>query len=279
MPSRRRKEEKPSTKSRFALETLEPDKDLPHGYLSITQVGMYQRCGKQYEYRYIEKKKAPPGVALVEGICHHDAVEMDNEHKFTHGDNLRKEIVVEKFADEFMSKKKEIPKSEWIVAGEDEDDVIDRGIGMLNNYCEQIAGLIIPSHLPERKVEVELGGVPVMAFIDVEDKKSVIDYKVSKVSKSQNDVDNDLQLTICSYGSKKKRVAFCNFTKTKSCAVKVIESQRKQGDYIVADAIIGSVAEAIKAGVFPMCDPANTFPCSPKWCGYWHMCRGKMMKR
>ena len=35
------------------------------------------------------------------------------------------------------------------------------------------------------------------------------------------------------------------------------------------------VADLIKKGVFPRCDPTLTnWVCTPKWCGYYEMCKG-----
>lgn len=279
--SRRRISEpvkKQQKKSKFALEFFQPDKNLPKGYLSHTQISMYLRCPKQYEFRYIKDKKCPPGVSLVEGICHHEAVEMDNEHKFNHGSNLKPKIVIEKFTDEFLSMKNDVPKSDWINSGETVDGVIKQGELMLLNYTKNIAESIIPIALPEKKVEIEIAGIPVMAFIDVEIDTTIIDYKVSKQSKNQNDVDNDVQLSICSLATQKEGVAFCNFTKTKNGIVNIIESTRDNGDYLATSELVVSVADAIKKGSFPMCDPSNSFPCSKRFCGYWGECRGKFYR-
>ena len=119
-----------------------------------------------------------------------------------------------------------------------------------------------------------MAGVPFLGFIDVETKSTVFDYKVTKAAKSQSETDNDLQLTIYSYGTGKENVGFYSLTKTKTCNIDLKMAIRKEKDYAVAEAVIDGAVDGIKKGVFPMCDPTKTFPCSPKWCGFYRMCRG-----
>lgn len=263
----------------FSLEKLKPDNDLPFPhYLSITQAEMYMRCAKQYEYRYIDKLKMPPAVPLVEGGCHHSAIGMNTDNYVDKEENLKNKIVVEKFSDEFSDRSVDIPKKEWKLAGDNKDSVIVRGKMMLNNYMDDIAPNLIPIEYSEKKIELMVGGIPMVGFIDFLSEDCVIDDKVVKAMKSQYEVDTDLQLTIYSEAEDKEGVAFCCLTKTKAGAVKLISSIRTSNDFKAAEMIISSIADVIKKGAFPMCSPSNSFPCSERWCGYWKKCRGKYIK-
>lgn len=261
------------TSDNIGLTEFEPDEELPRGYMSASQVLMYLRCARQYEFRYIENTVIPPAVALIEGGCHHDALEEDNNNKFENGESLPTIDVIDHFSDSFSDKCIEIPKNEWIFSGETKDSVIKRGHGLIKIYMKDHSHLIMPSVEPEQKIEMMFGGVPFLGYIDVETKQSVVDYKVVKQAKNQNAVDNDLQLTIYSKARKKKNVEFCCLVKTKTPKIINIGATRNENDYGVANAIVESVVDGIKAGVFPMCNPTDVFPCSKKWCGYFTRCR------
>lgn len=260
--------------SRQALESMKPDAKLPQGYLSASQVTMYLRCAKQYEFRYIEGLTEPPGIALTEGICHHEAVEADNYSKYKTGEPLSSPEVLDVFSDGFRDKSKRIPENEWYVSGETIDTVITRGRIFIASYMEKFTRFLIPSDKPEKKFEVEIGGVPFLGYIDLPMEKRVLDYKVVSRAKSQGDADKDFQLGIYSLVEKKKTVEFLCFCKTKVPKIVRIESQRSLNDYRVTEAIIEGVAASIKKGCFPMCNPGDNFLCNAKYCGYYHRCIG-----
>jgi len=60
---------------------------LPTKSLSVTQLLMYMKCPAMYEKRYVEGKKEPPGIALIEGSSGHDALEFQNAFQIAHGKN------------------------------------------------------------------------------------------------------------------------------------------------------------------------------------------------
>jgi len=265
---------KDSYEEKRQLETLEPDLELPQGYLSCSQCTMYLRCGKQYQFRYIDKIKSPPAVALTEGKCHHTAFELDNNSKYKTGEPLGVIEVLDTFADGFRDQSREISKIEWRYSGETLDTVIDRGRILVTHYMSNYSKLLIPSDRPEKKFEIELGGVPFIGFIDLPMKKSTLDYKVVKKAKSQSNADLDLQGTVYSLVQNKKVFEFLCLCKTTIPKIVRVTSQRSLRDYVIAEAIIEGVAEGIKKGNFPMCNPADNYLCSPKFCGYWNKCIG-----
>jgi hypothetical protein len=265
-------------RAKSSLKILTPDPDLPKGYLSKSAIEMYLRCPKQFEFHYVLGLNSPPGVAMVEGSSHGEALNMNNLHYIDHQENLEQSVVIEKFCDEFSDRSKEIPAIEWAKADENKDSVISRGKLLLPTYFKNFGNKIKPIAV-ERQIEVEMGGVPVLGFIDVEQEDSVEDYKVTRAAYSQNDADTDLQLTIYSKAAKKKKVGFVCLTKTKTPQAVHISAERTKGDYAAADALVASVSDAIKKGAFPMANPKETFPCSKKWCGFWDRCRGKHLGR
>ena len=96
---------------------------------------MYLKCPRQYELRYVEGKKSPPGVALIEGTCMHDALEFNNKAKKKSKKDKPTNKVVEAFNDSFSDKKKEI--GDW--QGEKENSIRARSETSISNYMGKIA--------------------------------------------------------------------------------------------------------------------------------------------
>lgn len=254
---------------------------LPTARLSFTQVSMYLKCPKQYYHRYVEGKKSPPGVALVEGSAHHEAFEASNLHQIKTGDPLSGAKAYEVFADTFSDKRKEV--EDWgdttAPGGKATADfVTKRGKIIQKTFATDVA----PDYVPvaaERAMTVSARGVPLIAYTDMETKLGIFDYKVSKSNSPyfrQGSAESSLQLSIYAKGSGKSRVGYIGMLKDKPDQYKLAEATRGPGDWAYAEEIIVGVAKAISAGAFPMCGPEQ-FLCNPKWCGYWSQCRGKLL--
>lgn len=279
MPIQRVKKISTQERGKIELKILKPDPTLPRGYLSKSAIEMYLRCPKQFEYHYILGKSSPPaGVALVEGSSHGEALNMNNLNYIAKKENIKTGIVIEKFKDEFSTRSREIEKREWITSGETVDSVLERGEELQQNYFNGYGKTMKPISV-ERQIEVMMGGVPVLGFIDVEQEEDFWDYKVVKSKYSDADAKADLQFSIYAKAIKKPNGGFVCLTKTKDRTVVKVPTDRTLGDIVAAEAVIKSVAEAIRKGSFPMCNPKETFPCSEKFCGFWRDCRGKMLGR
>ena len=64
-PEQRKRAEALSEMAHAAYSTPRINDALPLGHLSHTQVDMYLRCARQYEFRYVKGEMQPPGVALT----------------------------------------------------------------------------------------------------------------------------------------------------------------------------------------------------------------------
>ena len=246
---------------------------LPTEYLSISQVDMYQRCARQYWFRYVEGIIRPPSVALVEGSSHHVGLESNNKQKIESHEDMKEKEVVEVFAETFSEKCKEV--EDW--EGDTKDTVIARGKGLIKTYMADVSPSIQPVAVEEQfRIDLDIDGdtVPVTGYIDLEQDTGLSDYKVVGRTKSQSDADNSLQLSV--YGAAKdvKRAEFICLVKTKKPKVERVPTIMTKKRSAWAAEICSSVARAISAGVFPPCDPAS-WACSERFCGYWHLCRGK----
>lgn len=282
---------------------------LPKRYLSHSQVEMYLRCPRQYYFRYVCDHKRPPGVALSLGSGTHGAVEMTHHHIVDHDVPAPIEMLLDHFSDKFDAAAEEIDAKEWEKEGTTKDATKDVGVKLVRLYNAKWAPLVRPQVRQvdgkevrgiEKKFEIEVAGVPMLGFIDLIDtndaftvseterkmlqKKGsdvpeamrtvIADFKTRAKSASQADIDGSLQLTLYSFAEKIPAVRYDQLLKQKVPKIKRVSALRQTDDYLWMKEVVHGVASAVSAGVFPPCDP-TAWVCSEKWCGFWHMCRGK----
>lgn len=255
--------------ARGALSLIDPDEDLPSGHLSASAVSMYQRCPRQFEFRYVHGIKSPPSVALVEGLAHHDWLRVHNQGRVRSQERLRGDEAMDLFTDFWRAGKGEA--SDHSMAAD--RDVPARAQRLIDAYLRGPDQKLEPTSA-EEKVQLVLGGVPVLGFIDVMTEDAVLDYKVVGKKKSKSDVENSLQMAIYAAAKPRaKRVGMMSFVKP---SAKIVTEEARVNKAMVswAGEVVASVAGAVKASAFPCCAP-DSWVCSERFCGYWDRCRGK----
>jgi|MudIll2142460700_1097286.scaffolds.fasta_scaffold00308_5 hypothetical protein len=278
---------------------------LPTGYLSNSQIDMYLKCPMQYYHRYVCDNKRPPGVAITLGSGTHKAAEVTHHHIVDHDVPAPIEQVVAAFSDHFDKKSEDVPAEDWKEDGINKGQIKDAGIQLVSIYNRVVAPKVKPQVKDgvrgiEKKLEINVEGIPLVGYIDLIDtnadaimseeerallrqygsdvpeifRTAIADFKTRTKSISEDEVKGSLQLTIYSYAEQVGLVRYDQFLRQKTPKVKRIHSMRTTQDYKWMAEIITGVARAITAGVFPPCDPTS-WACTPKWCGYYYMCRGK----
>jgi hypothetical protein len=245
--------------------------NLPNKHLSKSQAEMYLRCAKQYEFRYIKGIKEPPNVAMVQGGSAHVALDMNNKHKVVHGVDLPSRTVVERFESEFETSSFEIDR--W----DDPKELILGETGkLLTNYINQEASMIDPiaseTRYEKELVVPDLGVIPVVAIIDIEEKNCLGDYKICGRKKSKNELEGDLQMGLYAWMKEVRNVYFELLIK-KKCEVFKQPFCVSDEQIAWSHELIIEVAKGISKGSFPPCLPTE-WCCSNAYCGYWHRCRG-----
>lgn len=246
----------------------------PH--LSISQIGMLQRCGKQYEFRYLEGIKSPPGVALVIGKGTHGAVEQDLGNFIEWGELLPDEAIAD-FAAE--STRKEWQKEPPTLQDGDPDEggAVDTAVALAQVHHREVAPRIEPVAV-ERGFRLELPDFShdLVGYIDIEEPHRIRDTKTSGKTPPADAADVSDQLTLYHLdatvrGKEIKAVALDYLVKTKVAKAVTLESPRGPQDHARLLRKVEAAAAVIKAGNF-MPAPADFWGCSPKWCGYWDRC-------
>jgi hypothetical protein len=255
--------------------------NLPKGYLSISQIETYMKCGLQYYYRYVQGKMTPPGIALVTGSSGHAALELNFTHKAETMDDLPVEDVLDKFSDSYDQKVVEVEGMGKVAKGAEKD----RTAKLITIHQEIMAPSLMPMDQSsvEGEIRMPIGGVPMLGYFDLETDTALIDHKFVGKAKGTNEANDSLQLTFYSKAKNKPDVAFNCLIKSKPNkagdkwsdprVVMVTGRTRTEADYKWLESVVRFVAAAISRGVFVPAPPDH-WACTKRFCGYYDQCRG-----
>jgi len=264
-------------------------KTLPRGYLSVSQVTQYMKCGEAYRRRYILEQKIPSTTFSAQGRSVHKAAEVLH-NSMIGGAPISLEQMVQVYSDQHDA---EIVDAVPIDDEPDPGKLKDVGVGLtqryhsvaLGNSKDDATGKAVPAIEPiaaERVIRVLItpencDPVPFMGIIDLEERDTVADLKTKRKATSQAEADNSLQLSLYAHITGKPHVRLDQLIKpTKTMGTRFIrtESVRTKRETLHALDIVGETALDISAGRFRKTDP-NAWWCTAKWCPYWSDCRGK----
>lgn len=136
----------------------------------------------------------------------------------------------------------------------------------------------------EEPFVVKVGTVTVRGVIDLVDKATkhpgdpgrleIVDLKTSASKWSENDVKADAQLSLYTAVKRLVYARIDNLVSTKTPALHRLDTMRGPRDHRNLIEDYEQVVDYIKRGVFPMA-PMDSWKCTPKWCSYYSMCRGR----
>jgi hypothetical protein len=263
---------------------------LPRGYLSVSQVAQYLKCGEAYRRKYVLEEPTPKNSYLVQGSGVHLAAEALHL-SIIDGTPISPDDMADVYAGyhEENIHDAEINEEEEGTAGQ----VKDIGVLLSKKYHEGAMGRapkeksgapydkVIPV-AAERIVKTKLKTdkfeeVPFLAVIDLEESTAVADLKVKKKAASDHDVANNLQLSLYSHITGKPTVRLDQLvrpTKTLPARYRRNEAVKNKAETLHAVDIVAEVASDIAAGRFRRTNPENWW-CGEKWCPYWSKCRGR----
>jgi len=251
-------------------------------YLSFSQVSMFLRCGKSYEFRYLENKKIPPGIAMIKGSSVHGGIEFNSIQKIQSRIDLPKSDIVDAAVTAFNTQITEEIQLSDDERGIGKKEIIGRAkdsvVTISELYVDSVAPTIQPIEV-EKTIMIDIpDSQPIMAVLDCIDEKHVVhDYKVTGKSKNQNEADTSLQLSVYAmahkelYGTLPKKLVLDTMVELKTPKYQAIETTRDEDCYVKIYRISQAVQKAIAAGIF--LPPAEgSWNCSSRFCGYYDIC-------
>lgn len=248
-------------------------------HLSYSSISSYLYCGASWRFKYIEKIKTPTSPELVTGSAFHETVE-----KFIAGGHQGNLLDM---WNENWKKQIEGQEVDWGTSTPEHH--CNEGVRILSSPDIQKGILSIKAGFDdngpriERKIELRVPGVPIpiIGFIDIITDSGVpADFKTSKSSWSADKALNETQplfylaaLNQAGIQTPGWRFRHFIFVKTKTPQFQVLEHVHNPGQLMWLFQMIRNAWRAIEAGVFP--ENPTGWLCSPGWCNYWSLCRGK----
>jgi len=248
-------------------------------HLSASQLNMFLRCPMQYRFRYIEGLRRPPLGKWIQGGAVHEALAHNYEQKIKSHEDLKCSDVVGFMAAAFEARVKKEGEVDWeeTLPG----DLLDQGLLVTQKYQKVWAPSVQPIAVElEQRIQFGEGFPDLLGYIDlINDSGLIIDHKVVARRTPQGDANNAVQLSCygmmrsVATGVEDQELAFDCLVKTKTPKVVRVNTMRKPPDHAFLLKQMGEIYRCIMAGVFV--PNTNGWHCSPKYCGYYGMCRGK----
>jgi CRISPR/Cas system-associated exonuclease Cas4 (RecB family) len=247
-----------------------------------SEIGTYLKCGKQWEFRYVQGIKTPPRAALTVGSSVDAAVTHNLIQKVQSGKDISTEAILDAYSGDFDIRAKD---TEW--REDDQGKQKDIGAQLVKLHHEQVAPGILPATVQEKFTLETDAGFDLGGTIDLTEKSGiVVDTKTAKTAYDEDAISRALQPALYDFAYEslhgKPAEGFRFDVLVKPTAKKPPSVQRVQAKVTPADRewlfdTIGNVHKAIEAGVaMPAAD--GSWWCSKDWCGYWSICKGKGRK-
>lgn len=257
-------------------------------HLSVSQLGMYSRCPESWRRRYAEGEIIPPGIAAIRGSGLHGAADFSMRWKAEYGTNTKpdelRDIAVARLDERLEDSDVLLTPDEksvgrQIIIGQARDSVARMG-HFWGCTTQTEYQPLDPLRVEERfTIPLPRLGIDFVGIIDLtDDQGRVVDWKTGKRSPSQRDADTSAQLTAYALwhhrrtGNPPAEVRLDAIIGGKETKRVLRQSHRNKLDYERLLERIKVTLQAIKAGVFPPCNP-DDWQCSATWCGYWHTCK------
>lgn len=243
-----------------------------------SELQTFLKCGKQWEFRYVQGRRTPPKAALTVGSSVDAGVTRNLAQKVQSGTDLSLADVLDVYSTDFDIRAKE---TEW---GEDQPGAQkDMGASLLKLHHETFAPRIQPATVQETFIVETDAGFNVGGTLDLTEVGGIIaDTKTAKTKYDEDAAFRALQPAMYDFAYEalrgEKSTGFrydilIKPTKTLPARAQQIHAQISEGDRDHLLDTISNVDKAIRAGVaLPAAEGA--WWCSKDWCGYWGICKG-----
>lgn len=244
-------------------------------HISHSQLQLWDRCSRQWEYRYVKKYPSYPSSDLILGGAYHKALDVNYSQKITSFEDLPVEDCLDAFADEWKAR---IRSSERVIWGKkDANTQIGIGLGLVEEYMASRAYQIQPMY-SERTFHTEVAGVDFTYVMDLQDEnKIVIDHKTAGRAYQQRDINKDLQASAGAFVLD-SQIVYHNHVAVKSRIpyIQVIKTIRLREDIDWWVAKVTLNIEQMRSGIAP--PSIESWLCNPLYCPYWDDCRGELTR-
>jgi hypothetical protein len=243
----------------------------PH--LSISQIGQYERCPRQWYFRNVLGLKTPPGVAQVIGVGTHGGIDVDVRQKMEWGVALEAGEVKDAASD---ATNQEWAKRQPVLQEGDPDQgqAVDMAVSLASAYHDKIVPLVEPIGV-EVAFLIELPQLThdFVGVMDLDTPTMIRDTKTAGKRPQANAATRSMQMTAYHLhstlaGHPGKGVALDFILKGPRPSVVTLTATPTADDHAAFVKRVELTSAAIDTGIYPPTDPSN-WACSAKWCGYY----------
>jgi len=244
-------------------------------HVSHSQLQTWDKCPRQWEYRYVKKLSSKPSSELILGGAYHKALDTYFKHKIEKGEDMDVEDCLDAFIDEWRHRIKEAPVN-W--GYKNENSQLTLGLALVEEYIESTAPEVFPASSEETFV-VKVSGVDFICIIDLQDiNRVVIDHKTAGRPYQQRDVDKDLQASAAALVLN-RGIVFQNHVavKAKTPYIQIVKTMRVVADIEWFTNKVGLTVKLMNSGNAP--PSVDSWVCSPLYCPYWDNCRSELTRK
>lgn len=252
-------------------------------HLSYSSITTYLTCGRAWYFQYIRRVRTPPNAALVFGKAFHDLI----EDYITLIQGWERENPTSNWIKMWSKKVAQEIKIDW--GNDSESDLLETGkrmletadvIDTLSSIRPRIEGV---QAVIEKRVQLTVPGVPipVIGYIDLIAQDGVpCDLKTSAHAWPEDKAALETQplfylaaLNQEGYKDNPEQL-FRHYVFTKETpTVQIFETKHTVGEMLWLFAQITETWRAIQSEIYP--PNVTSWKCSPKYCQFWSVCRGK----
>lgn len=256
-------------------------------YISHSQMTMFQRCPRQYYYRYERGLKIRPTGSMFLGTCFDDSVSYNYDQKIETERDRPASEVAEVFVDTFDKGKYEVEFDEEDTPGGLRDD----GVKLVGLHMKQISPTIRPRKVQNRfELALAKRDYTIVTVADlITQDGEVVDIKTTKKTPSKLagnegsykiDWNHFIQAGLYNVAYQEENGRPPTATslyyhirlKTPVILPITFDLQQSHLDYALRqiDMVVSAIDSTKKGGVwFPN---RGHMMCSQKQCGFWKMC-------
>ncbi len=250
-------------------------------HVSHSQISMWLRCPRQWEYRYVEGLKVPPSGPLIVGSAYHTALEVNFIQKVNSMKDLPLDDCLDIYSDAWEDRLLEEELIIWERLGPGVSK--DQGAGLVQEYIVSTSPSVQPVQV-EKTYNREIAGTKFVCRVDVENvQRAVIDHKTSAKAYNQNDVDGDIQASAIAFALDRPIIFYNHIAlKQKTPKIQVVKSYRTRADIDWWFDMSTKVVLQMEIGIAPPRSVdafgKTAYWCNERFCGFYERCRGELTR-
>lgn len=240
-------------------------------HLSHSSMGLYQLCGKRWQFKYIHGLAESTTDALDTGKAFHAAVAAYLTRKWEFGEAEEGAMTAAREAFDASAITASSEKFDLWRAAIDRDDVTEMLAGL--TPAEDSSGAIV-----ERRVQYQIDGmtVPIMGFIDMIARDgAIVDFKTSSKAWTTQQHDETVQLHFYHAAAASMGLPVGDLLRhviIHPKGIQTFECHFQPEKYAFLEHVARDVDHGVSFGFFPR-NPKSCFAWGQR-CPFWSECRG-----